>query len=78
MSCKLDRLSAHNLRSPQHKLRSPQYISKMRILRPCAPSLCRFRENKNTCGTFTAPADSDAVGDLIGDLQDNLAPTPAP
>lgn len=38
----------------------------------------RFRENKNTCGTFTAPADSDAVGDLIGDLQDNLAPTPAP
>lgn len=41
-------------------------------------SACRFRENKNTCGTFTPPASNSTIGDLIGDLTDNLAPGPAP
>jgi hypothetical protein len=38
----------------------------------------RFRENKNTCGIPTPPTNGSAVGDLIGDLTDNLAPAPAP
>jgi hypothetical protein len=35
-------------------------------------SPCRFRENKNTCGIPTPPTNGSAVGDLIGDLTDNL------
>ncbi|KAI7840050.1 hypothetical protein COHA_006181, partial [Chlorella ohadii] len=38
----------------------------------------RFREEKNSCGALAPPTNNTAVDDLIGDLMDNLAPTPAP
>ena len=49
-----------------------------RLSPPALPLLSpRTRANKNSCGALPPPKD-DSIGSLIGDLQENLVPNPAP